>query len=70
MDSIRFYAEVSKVEGRAQALQREAEVRRLLHEAKPCPLWRSRLAAQLRGVAERLEPQSQPTPQAISRRVQ
>ena len=62
MDHSRFYAEVSEVESRAQALQQEAQVRHLLHEAKPCPLWRSRLAARLRGAAERLEPQSLPQP--------
>ena len=56
----RFYAEVSEVGSRALALTREAEVRRILQGARPYPLWRSRLAAQLRGVAERLEPQALP----------
>ena len=72
MDHSRFYAEVSEVESRAQALQQEAQVRHLLHEAKPCPLWRSRLAARLRGAAERLEPQPLPQPlaQAVPRKLQ
>ena len=62
MDHSRFYAEVGEVRARAQALEQKAELHRLLREAKVCPWWRSRLAAQLRGVAERLEPQPQPIP--------
>ncbi len=62
MDASRFYAEVEEAKARAQSFQQEAETHRLLrHTAHP--LWRSALAAQLRGVAERLEPQ--PTPKEI-----
>ena len=72
MDRSRFYAEVGEVRTRAQALAQEAELQRLLREAKVCPWWRSRLAAQLRSVAERLEPQPLPQPltQAVPRKPQ
>ena len=72
MDHSRFYAEVGEGKARAQALAQEAELHRLLREAEVCPWWRSRLAAQLRGVAERLEPQALPQPltQAVPRKPQ
>ena len=56
MDSSRFYAEVVEAKVRSQRLRQEAETQRFLHDARP-RLWRSALAAQLRSVAERLEPQ-------------
>ena len=62
MDHSRFYAEVSEVRARTRALEQKAELHRLLREAEVCPWWRSSLAAQLRSVAERLEPQPQPIP--------
>ena len=56
----RLYAEISDGGNHLSALRHEAEVYRTLHSAKPRLGWRSRLAAQLRGVAERLEPQPLP----------
>ncbi len=64
----RFHGEVTDARARAQRLQREAEEWRLVQQLKLASLghaqrrfgWRSRLAAQLHRLAERLEPGPDP----------
>ena len=58
MDTSRFYTEVEGAKARVRAFQQEAEIHRLLRQTNSHPLWRSALAAQLRRVAQRLEPQT------------
>lgn len=64
MDSYsRFYGEVLNARARTHQLQQEAQERRLLRQLRassPRFQWRSRLAAQLHALAERLEPQPNP----------
>ena len=64
----RFHSEVVDARARAQRLQREAEEWRLVRQLKLASPghsqrrsgWRSRLAAQLHALAERLEPRPDP----------
>lgn len=59
----RFHGEVLNARARARQMQREAEERRLVRQLRassPHSQWRSRLAAQLHALAERLEPRPDP----------
>ena len=60
----RFECEIAEARDRARRLQHEAAERRLVQQLRPTPSthagWRSRLAAQLHTLAERLEPQPEP----------
>ncbi len=60
----RFECEVAEARDRTRQLQHEAAERRLVQQLRTSSStqagWRSRLAAQLHTLAERLEPQPEP----------